>query len=148
MDSATLIRSSCSEFGLVDMNHVCRLLLPLCCLVLAAAWPGLRAKSVQPIGPMCTVGAHNAKRGACPNMPQPDPPANSTRAQTHVWPEAFIVDWDMYFIPNISLRIPTRLISRSVLHAGSAGARACVDVPNLLQLSAGGRATCRYLGSS
>jgi len=75
------------------------------------AWPGKgrasRAVSQAPVGPdvgpLCTVRAHGwwPDSGDCPNMVQPNPP-NGTLPITHPywWPLNFIVDWEMYFVPD------------------------------------------------
>ena len=54
------------------------------------------------IGPPCTVNAHAASIGKCPNMVQPSPPENSTSGTIHTWPDAFVVDWTMTFDFNMN----------------------------------------------
>jgi len=72
-------------------------------------WPGMKAQSHQglnqpKIGPTCTVGAHGwwPDAGPCPNMIQPPPP-NGTLPSTYPYrfPPNFIMDWQMYFVPDI-----------------------------------------------
>eukprot|EP01098_Paradermamoeba_levis_P014711 TRINITY_DN714_c0_g1_i1.p1 TRINITY_DN714_c0_g1~~TRINITY_DN714_c0_g1_i1.p1 ORF type:complete len:288 (-),score=60.02 TRINITY_DN714_c0_g1_i1:75-938(-) len=71
------------------------------------AWPGMSKKtSSGRIGPACTVDAHNTPVGACPNMAQPSPPPNSTAGRLHSWPNSFMVDWTMAFIPDMSFVPP------------------------------------------
>lgn len=76
------------------------------------AWPGMKSSDASfqhpvlpnaqapPIGPSCTVGAHNSWGSPCPNMQQPPPPVPTPPHQDHVWADDFIVDWKMYFIPD------------------------------------------------
>lgn len=72
---------------------------------LCSAWPNMkssRSGKHSPIGPPCTVQAHNdLNEGPCPNMPQPPPPVNSS-VGTHIWPEYFIVQWFFAFVPDDS----------------------------------------------
>eukprot|EP00052_Salpingoeca_macrocollata_P034191 m.10791 g.10791 ORF g.10791 m.10791 type:complete len:285 (-) comp6093_c0_seq1:216-1070(-) len=71
------------------------------------AWPGMRRDvhtSPKMIGPTCTVGAHSGPwpdAGPCPTMVQPAPPAGSQPpTKTHLWPDAFMVDWEFSFVPD------------------------------------------------
>ena len=79
------------------------------------AWPGMKSTNASfqhpavsvdsearasPIGPSCTVGAHNSWGSPCPNTKQPAPPVPTPPLQDHVWASDFIVDWKMYFVPN------------------------------------------------
>jgi hypothetical protein len=79
----------------------------------AHAWPGMKSSDPSfkhpvlaaadlgpPIGPSCTVGAHNSWGSPCPNMKQPPPPVPTPPLQDHVWASSFIVDWNMYFVPD------------------------------------------------
>ncbi len=81
------------------------LLLAAMLFTQGVAWPGMkprrRSTSTPVIGPPCTVGAHAASTGKCPNMPQPEPPSNSTAGKIHTWPNAFVVDWTMTFDQNM-----------------------------------------------
>jgi hypothetical protein len=76
------------------------------------AWPGMHRSSgggsgsgsgegEDYIGPACTVGAHNwhPESGPCPNTPQPAAPGPSS-GLTHLWPSAFTVQWEFYFVPD------------------------------------------------
>jgi hypothetical protein len=82
------------------LNAYCLVALLLCGSIIA--WPGMKHskpkdKHDDPVGPSCTVKAHNFfPNEPCPNMPQPPPPKNTSTTQ-HTWPSAFVVQWYFTF---------------------------------------------------